>query len=214
MAARPKFIHKAIQSRTPARRGMAARGVSDPGDNNELSEAVRSFAHHPRRNDRRGHLYTGLHLGSSCCILRGQRGSPVFARRSAVDLSNEREFTMKKLNTLLLVLGLLPMLGCSPLENQARDTAAALSGAIVAAQTKYQASCTANSVQEICGIINRGVSGENALVTAVESYCGWTPTLAPPDPKATCIPVKSAQAALQAAIANAATLTSQIKGVI
>jgi hypothetical protein len=42
---------------------------------------------------------------------------------------------MRKLNSLLLVLGLLPMLACSPLENQARDTAAALSGAIVAAQT-------------------------------------------------------------------------------
>lgn len=121
---------------------------------------------------------------------------------------------MTKLNTLLLAFGLLPMLACSPLENQARDTAAALSGSIVAAQGKYQASCTANPAQEICGIINRGVSGENALITAVEAYCGWTPTLAPPDPKATCVPVRSAQAALQAAIVNAATLTSQIKGVI
>jgi hypothetical protein len=54
----------------------------------------------------------------------------------------------------------------------------------------------------------------NALVTAVETYCGWTPTLAPPDPAATCVPVKSAQAALQAAIANAATLALQIKGAI
>lgn len=121
---------------------------------------------------------------------------------------------MTKRTTLLLVLALLPMPGCSPLENQARDTAAALSGAIVAAQTKYQASCTANPAQEICGVINRGISGENALITAVETYCGWTPTLAPPDPAATCVPVKSAQAALQAAIANAATLTSQVKGAI
>ena len=54
----------------------------------------------------------------------------------------------------------------------------------------------------------------NALITAVETYCGWTPTLAPPDPTATCIPAKSAQAALQAAIANAAMLTLQIKGAI
>jgi hypothetical protein len=136
---------------------------------------------------------------------------------------------MRRLFTILIVLCLLPMLGCSPLENQARDTAAALSGSIVAAQTKYQASCAANPSQEICQVIDRGVSGENALITAVETYCGWAPTLdpsgpktgppgaptlAPPDPAAKCVPVRSAQAALQAAIANAATLTLQIKGAI
>jgi hypothetical protein len=121
---------------------------------------------------------------------------------------------MKKLITPLLVLALLPMLGCSPLESQARDTAAALSGSIIAAQVKYQDSCAAGPTEEICQVIDRGVSGENALITAVETYCGWTPTLAPPDPTATCIPAKSAQAALQAAIANAAMLTLQIKGAI
>ncbi|MFY9560503.1 MAG: hypothetical protein WAQ52_09745 [Terriglobales bacterium] len=121
---------------------------------------------------------------------------------------------MRKLAAILLVLGLLPMLGCSPLENQARDAAAALSGSIAAAQTKYQASCTANPSQEICQVINRGVSGENALITAVETYCGWAVTPAPPDPNAKCVPVKSAQAALQTTIANAATLTLQIKGAL
>ena len=113
----------------------------------------------------------------------------------------------------LLVVCLLPMLGCSPLETQARDTAAALSGSIIAAQTKYQASCSAKPSQEICQVINRGVSGENALITAIETYCGWALT-SPPDPTATCVPVKSAQAALQAGIANAATLTLQIKGAL
>jgi hypothetical protein len=114
----------------------------------------------------------------------------------------------------LLMFCILPMLGCSPLENQARDAAAALSGSIVAAQTKYQGTCAANPAQEICQVINRGVSGENALITAVETYCGWAPTLAPPDPAAKCVPVQSAEAALRAAIANAATLTLQIKGAI
>jgi hypothetical protein len=121
---------------------------------------------------------------------------------------------MTRLTPVPLVICLLAMLGCSPLENQARDAAAALSGSIVAAQTKYQASCTANPSQQICQAINRGVSGENALVTAVETYCGWAVTPAPPDPNATCVPVKSAQAALQIAIANAATLTVQIKGAL
>ena len=121
---------------------------------------------------------------------------------------------MKRLMTMFTVVIVLPMLGCSPLESQARDTAAALSGSLVAAQSKYQASCAANPSQEVCRIIDRGISGENALITAVETYCGWTPTLAPPDPAATCVPARSAKAALEAAIANAATLALQIKGAI
>jgi len=121
---------------------------------------------------------------------------------------------MRKLSALVLALGLLPTLGCSPLEKQARDTAAALSGSIVAAQAKYQGTCTANPSQEICQIINRGVSGENALITAVETYCGWAVTAAPPDPSGQCVPVKSAEEALRAALANASALTAQIKGAI
>jgi hypothetical protein len=119
-----------------------------------------------------------------------------------------------KSQTMLIFLCLITMVGCSPVENQARDTAAALSGSIIAAQTKYQASCAGNPTQEICQVINRGVSGENALITAIETYCGWTPALAPPDPSAQCVPVKSTQAALQAAISNAASLTLQIKGAL
>ncbi len=114
----------------------------------------------------------------------------------------------------LLLFGLLPMVGCSPLENQARDAVAALSGSIVAAQTKYQTTCATNPGQEVCQVINRGVSGENALITAIETYCGWAPSLAPPDAAAKCVPVRSAETALRSAIANAATLTLQIKGAI
>ena len=115
---------------------------------------------------------------------------------------------------VLLVVCILPMVACSPLETQARDTAAALSGAIVAAQTKYQASCAGKPSQEICQVINRGVSGENALITSIETYCGWAVVPAPADPTAKCVPVRSASRALQAAIANAASLTLQIKGAL
>jgi hypothetical protein len=144
----------------------------------------------------------------------GECNGSVVTCHIAIDLSNAGELTMKKLMMVLTVAIVLPMLGCSPLESQARDTAAALSGSIVAAQSKYQASCTATPSQQVCQIIDQGISGENALITAVETYCGWTPTLAPPDPTATCVPVKSAQAALESAIANAATLALQIKGAI
>src|SRR5882724_695410 len=170
-------------------------------------------------------------IGSSDCSQRNslcQTGAPAVARGQEYCLSRavpQEEFArrvetdqggvlMRKFFTIVLALGVLPMLACATLENQARDAAAALSGSIVAAQTKYQASCTAKPSQEICQVINRGVSGENALITAVETYCGWAVTPAPPDPTAKCVPVRSAQGALQTAIANAATLTLQIKGAL
>lgn len=121
---------------------------------------------------------------------------------------------MKTSGVVLLILCMLPTLGCSPLETQARDTAAALSGSIIAAQSKYQASCSVNPTQEVCRIINRGVSGENALISAIETYCGWAVTPAPANVNAACVPSKSAQGTLQAAIANAASLTLQIKGAL
>ena len=121
---------------------------------------------------------------------------------------------MQKYLAVALAVSVLPMVACSPLENQARDVAAALSGSIVAAQGKYQGSCAANPAQAICQAIKQGVSGEDALVTAIETYCGWAVTPAPPDPTATCVPVKSAAAILRAAIANASTLTLQIKGAL
>jgi len=121
---------------------------------------------------------------------------------------------MKRVTIVVLAMGLVATLGCSPIETRARDTAAALSGSIIAAQTKYESSCAANASQEVCQLINRGVSGENALITAVETYCGWAPTLTPPDTTAACAPVKSMEAGLQAAIANAAALTLEIKGAI
>jgi hypothetical protein len=121
---------------------------------------------------------------------------------------------MRSLGMLLVIACVLPTLACSPLETQARDTAAALSGAIIAAQTKYQPDCAGTPSREICRVINRGVSGENALITSIETYCGWAITPAPADPTAKCIPVKSAEATLQAAIANAASLTLQIKGAL
>jgi hypothetical protein len=121
---------------------------------------------------------------------------------------------MKRIFAAPLIMCIVPMLGCSPLEEQGRNAAAALSGSILAAQAKYQASCTANPTQQICQLINKGVSGENALITAIETYCGWSVNPAPPDPTAKCVPVKSAQAALEAAVANAAALTTQIKGAL
>ena len=120
---------------------------------------------------------------------------------------------MRKL--IVLIVGvLLVCTACTPIEQQARNTAAALQGTIVAAQAKYHDSCVANPTQAVCQDINKGVAGENALITAIETYCGWSTTSPPTDPNAKCVPVSTATAGLQAAIANATQLTLELKGTI
>jgi len=120
---------------------------------------------------------------------------------------------MKKLLALIVVMT-LAMVACSPLEQQARNTAAALQGALSAAQTQYLTQCKANPTQAACVTINRAVDGQNALVTAVEAYCGWSQSAPPPNGTATCVPVKSAAAGLQTAVNNANLFITEVKGII
>ena len=119
---------------------------------------------------------------------------------------------MKNMLTGAVALILLTI-ACSPVEQNARDTAAALNGALTAAQFKYQDACIAEPKLNQCQIINRAVDGQNALVTAVEAYCGWSVTQ-PIDKTAKCIPVQSAQAGLQAALGNANLFITELKGLI
>lgn len=119
---------------------------------------------------------------------------------------------MRKLLTLPITLCLL-LVACSPLEQQARNTAAALGGAITAAQQQNQAACQAAPTATVCQVINRAVAAQNALITATEAYCGWSPSTNPATAPA-CTPVKSATSGLQTAISNATPFINQLKGVI
>jgi hypothetical protein len=119
---------------------------------------------------------------------------------------------MKK--SVLMFSLLLVTIACSPIENKARDTAAALQGAILAAQSQYQTPCTADPTQAACKVINKAVSGQNALITSIEAYCGWSTTNPPSDPSAKCSAVKAAQPALETSIANATEFITELKGVL
>ena len=118
---------------------------------------------------------------------------------------------MKKL--LLLPL-LLFLTACPKFEQNARDTAAALGGAVTAAQTQHQTECVATPTGSTCVLINKAVAAQNTLITGIEAYCGWKAGILPTDPSATCVPVNTAKAGLQAAIDNANTFIGQLKGVI
>lgn len=118
---------------------------------------------------------------------------------------------MKRIWVLALTL---PLVACSPLEQQARNTAAALQGALGAAQAQYQATCTNDPKQQVCTVINQAVAGQNALVTASEAYCGWSTAAPPSSSTSACVPVKGAAAGLQTAINNANLFVTELKGVI
>lgn len=122
---------------------------------------------------------------------------------------------MRKAITLSMLVALfLVTTACSPIEQNARNTAAALQGALSAAQAKYQTECTSSPKDQACVTINQAVAGQNALITAVEAYCGWSESAPPPTGSATCVPVKTAAAGLQTSINNANLFITELKGIL
>jgi hypothetical protein len=121
---------------------------------------------------------------------------------------------MRRVFIVVLVAVTLATTACSPIEQNARNTAAALQGALGAAQAKYQVACTADKTQTACTTINRAIDGENALVTAIEAYCGWSTLTPPASSTQTCVPVKGATAGLQTAINNATLFTTELTSLI
>jgi hypothetical protein len=122
---------------------------------------------------------------------------------------------MKKLLFLpiaLLLCGFACPANTNNLAQNARDTSAALGGLLTQAQSQYMSQCLADNTGSSCTLINRGVQGQNALITALESYCSMP--IGTALPSTTCVPVASAQAGLQSALDNATQLVNEIKGVI
>jgi hypothetical protein len=126
----------------------------------------------------------------------------------------QHQHRSRSLTTILVLVVTLSLVACTPIENQARDTIAALGGLLGAAQVQNQAACQADNTQNVCVIINKAVAGQNALVTATEAYCGWSVTSPPGDPTTKCVPVKTALGALQTSISNANTFITELKGVV
>src|SRR6267378_3648506 len=100
---------------------------------------------------------------------------------------------MKRLWTFAVLSLLAICLACptSSLEKNARDVAASLGGLLSSAQAQHQ-ECVADPTPTVCQTIKRGVSGQNALVTSLEAYCGWSVAGEPPPVGTACTPVKSA----------------------
>ena len=80
---------------------------------------------------------------------------------------------MRKLFILLCTASLV-LAGCSPLENSARNAAAAAQGFIAQAQQNHLAECQAAPTKPFpCVVINQAVGAQNLLVSSIELYCGW-----------------------------------------
>lgn len=119
---------------------------------------------------------------------------------------------MKKAFLLLTVFALA---GCTPLEDSAKDAAAASQAVIQAEQAAHRAACELDSTPAICVNINKAIDAQNALVTAAEIYCGWP---ANPNPAQLaqagampCQHIASGKAALQAAVLNLNAIVGTVK---
>jgi hypothetical protein len=119
---------------------------------------------------------------------------------------------MKRMLVCLTLL--LAFKSCQKAPQNARDTAAALKGALVTAQQQYQSECQKTPSESYCQTINRAVAAQNALITATELYCGWATSGPPTDPNSSCVPVSSFQQTLESALANANQAIKDIKGIL
>jgi hypothetical protein len=124
---------------------------------------------------------------------------------------------MKTRLTIVLAAGLLsisPLVfvtGCVPPDQTARNIITASNAVLVTAQAQHRASCKADPSQTVCQTINRAGAVQNVAIDALSIYCQFTPQS---PASQTCVPVKSALPALQAALTNLSVTTADLKKLI
>jgi hypothetical protein len=116
---------------------------------------------------------------------------------------------MKLLSIATVAVLLMLTVACHTFEANARDTIAAANGVIVQAEVQYSPTCTSNPNQSVCQTINKAVAAQNAAITALETYCGFTAANQPSDK---CQPVKALEPALTSALANLNQFVTELKG--
>lgn len=119
---------------------------------------------------------------------------------------------MKRILLPLLSIAVMLVTGCGPFEKSARDTIATATGAISQAQIEYKAECLALPSAPKCVLINDAIHVQNLAITGLEIYCGFQVNVTLPT--ATCVPVKTAQAGLSAALSQLGAITGQITALL
>lgn len=114
----------------------------------------------------------------------------------------------------LLLLALLAA-GCPKFEESARDAIAGAHGWVSDQQPKHQVECTADPAKAICKAINRVIAGEHTTADVLKVYCSGAPAAGEKDyaDGGRCVPVKSAEAALQATILNLQATVNDAKAI-
>ena len=77
----------------------------------------------------------------------------------------------RKLLMGALLVSMLLLAGCQPIEKSARDAIAGAKGVTDVLQEQYQAKCQADPTQSECAAINRAGAARNVAIDALEIYC-------------------------------------------
>lgn len=119
---------------------------------------------------------------------------------------------MRKLLLAFWSITFLWLSGCGFLTD-ARNAIATASTFLKAEQEQFGPTCTSNAQQPVCQAINKGVFANNALIDAVNVYCSGVPAAGVQDWNhgGPCVPVKTAQSAVQAATVNLNQVIADLK---
>lgn len=129
---------------------------------------------------------------------------------------------MKKQLTVLLVVLLVALAttaftcnNAQPIEKTARDGIATANGYITAAKNKHP-ECSPqqhpeNQSMAQCQVIKHGIDTVNVSVSALSTYCQFGPA---DPPEKQCVPVKTAQDGLVAALNNMNQTMTDVKNLL
>ena len=84
-----------------------------------------------------------------------------------------RLFLLSAILSFSLLKGCQQTVEQAQLESKARDVSATAQGYISQAQTIHRAECIQDRTKPVCQTINQAVGAQNALLDAIETYCGW-----------------------------------------
>lgn len=117
---------------------------------------------------------------------------------------------------LLLPLGLTGCPSGQTVSQKSRDVIATASGVISNLDSRYKASCEADSSQTVCGAIGHSKAALNVSIDALEAYCEGTPIAGdkPFKDGGPCSPVSTAGDALKSALDNLNRAVADLKAVV
>lgn len=115
---------------------------------------------------------------------------------------------MKRLSIVPLLLGMLILTACPPVQETARDGVATAKGYLDSAKAAHPECAAAQVNVGVCTLLSRATGAKDAVIDAVNVYCS-SPSY--DSTGGVCVPNKSAKPKLDAALRDLNQILTDVK---